>query len=172
MRCRSELTELQWNLFWYAQTVAHLQADTVLAYLLRGLMDLCIYPPRPVPDKGGEQPHRSRQGHTKGPPSHGKHPHAEGQHTQSDDSGWSHDTAPVSAGCTEEAVMEVIRKRDPTHQGLPNQAAVRLLLLLLHWNPAQRPTAAEAMRHAYFVLPLQANVTPACTQNRSLAGWC
>ena len=136
-------------------------------------MELCIYPPRPAPGKVGRQPHGSQQRHTRGQPSHGKHPQTEeGEHTQSDDSGRSHDTAPASAGCTDEAVMEVIRRRDPTRQGLPNLAAVRLLLLLLHWNPAQRPTAAEALRHAYFALPLQTNVTAACSPNRSLVGWC
>ena len=148
----------------------------MLAYFLRGLMELCIYPPRPAPGKAGRQPARPQhnaQPETRGRPSHGKHPQAqEGEHTRSDDSGKLHDTAPASAGCTDEAVMEVIRKRDPTHQGLPNLAAVRLLLLLLHWNPAQRPTAAEALRHAYFVWPLQTDVTPACGQNRSLVGWC
>ena len=146
----------------------------MLAYLLRGLMELCIYPPRPAPGKAGKQPQGSGQRPTTGHPSHGEHPQAEeeGEQTRSGDAGGSHDTTPVSAGCTDEAVMEVIRRRDPTHQGLPNQAAVRLLLLLLHWNPGQRPTAAEALRHAYFVLPLQTNITPACSQNRSLAGWC
>lgn len=148
----------------------------MLAYFLRGLIELCIYPPRPAPGKAGKQPQRSRrssESQTRGQPSHGKHPQAKGgEHIRSDDSGSLHDTAPASAGCTDEAVMEVIRRRDPTHQGLPNQVAVRLLLLLLHWNPAQRPTAAEALRHAYFVLPLQTNVTPACSYNRSLVGWC
>ena len=133
-------------------------------------MELCIYPPRPAPGKVRRHPQRSQQRRTGG---HDKQPLTEeGEHTRFDDSGRSHDTVPASAGCTDEAVMEVIRSRDPTHQGLPNLAAVRLLLLLLHWNPAQRPTAAEALRHAYFVLPLQTNVTPACSQNRSLVGWC
>ena len=148
----------------------------MLAYFLRGLMELCIYPPRPAPGTAGKQPQSSQnnaQHETRGPASHRKHPQAEeGEHTEADDSGRLHDTAPASAGCTDEAVMEVIRRRDPTHQGLPNLAAVRLLLLLLHWNPAQRPTAAEALRHAYFVLPLQTNVTPTCSENRSLTGWC
>ena len=148
----------------------------MLTYFLRGLMELCIYPPRPAPGKAGRQPQRSQpsaQRHTRGWPSHGQHPQAKGgQDTRFDDSGRLHDTALASAGCTDEAVMEVIRRRDPTQQGLPNQAAVRLLLLLLHWNPAQRPTAAEALRHAYFVLPLHTNVTPACNYNRSLVGWC
>lgn len=134
---------------------------------------MCIYPPRPAPGKPGKQPQGSGQRQTRVHPSHSEHPQAEeGEQIQCDDAGESRDTTPAPAGCTDEAVMEVIRRRDPTQQGLPNQAAVRLLLLLLHWNPGQRPTAAEALRHAYFVLPLQTNITLACSQNRSLAGWC
>ena len=68
--------------------------------------------------------------------------------------------------------MAVIKKRDPTNLGVPNQAAVRLLLSLLHWSPAQRPTAEEALRHAFFVLPLNSSLPALCRADRSLLGWC
>lgn len=156
----------------HVSRVVHLQAEAILAHFLRGLMELCIYPPRPTPGKISKQ-HTSKY-HTSNQSSHDKlrQPQTGAQHTLPEDSAGAQNTAPVSAGCTDEAIMEVIRQRDPTHQGLPNQAAVRLLLLLLHWNPAQRPTAAEALRHAYFVSPLRNNVTLACSQDRNMAGWC
>lgn len=154
--------------------VAHLRAEAILAHFLRGLMELCIYPPRPAPGKRGSTPRHSHQHYASKQPSQDKlrQPQPGAQHTLPGDGEGMHGTAPVPAGCTDEAIMEVIRQRDPTHQGLPNQAAVRLLLLLLHWNPAQRPTAAEALRHAYFVLPLHSNVTLACSQDRNVVGWC
>ena len=134
-------------------------------------MELCIYPPRPfqTPNK---KPSSSQQHQAKGHSNLGEHAEANPHNTQDDHLEEPNDAAPVSAGCTEEAVMATIRKRDPTHKGLPNQAAVQLLLQLLHWNPAQRPTSAEALRHAFFVLPLQANLTLACIQDRSRTGWC
>ena len=135
-------------------------------------MDLCIYPPRPVHASGKAGTKQSHQHDTR---QHSKFNTAStaGKHEpQQHASDKAHNAVPVAAGCTEETIMEVIRGRDPAHIGLPNQAAVRLLLMLLHWNPAQRPTAAEALRHAFFVMPLHTNITAACNQDRSLSGWC
>ncbi|KAL0037567.1 hypothetical protein WJX77_002920 [Trebouxia sp. C0004] len=155
------------------------QAEVVLAYFLRGLMDLCIYPPRPAQasypqSKSQPESHEDRVEAGTAP---------EGQASSLTDCDQSqphesrcrkqrHDSAPLSASCTDEAIRKVIQDRDPTHQGLPNQAAVRLLLSLLHWNPANRPTAAEALRHAFFALPLDIELTIACHTDRDLIGWC
>lgn len=50
---------------------------------------------------------------------------------------------PLQWSCTEGALMSLIRTRDPSGKGLPNALALRLLMLLLHWNPAIRPTPDE-----------------------------
>ncbi len=156
-----------------------LQAEVVLAYFLRGLMDLCIYPPRPAhnsPPQSKTQPESQKD-------------RAEARTAQEGDASslthcdqsqqqegrcrkQRHDSAPLSASCTDEAIRKVIQDRDPTHQGLPNQAAVRLLLSLLHWNPANRPTAAEALRHAFFALPLDSELNIPCHTDRNSIGWC
>jgi serine/threonine protein kinase len=155
-----------------------LQAEAVLAYFLRGLMDLCIYPPRPAEasfpqSKSQPEPHEDSV-------EAGIAPEGDGSSPTDCDQSQQHETrcrkqrldsAPLSASCTDEAIRKVIKDRDPTHQGLPNQAAVRLLLSLLHWNPANRPTAAEALRHAFFALPLDSELTIACHNDRNLIGW-
>ena len=51
---------------------------------------------------------------------------------------------PLSWSCTDQALLEVLKKRDPSGQGLPSVQALRLLMSLLHWNPAARPTAEQA----------------------------
>ena len=156
-----------------------LQAEVVLAYFLRGLMDLCIYPPRPAqasPPQSKSQPESQKD-------REGAEIAQEGDASSLTDCDQSqqresrcrkqrHDSAPLSASCTDEVIRKVIQDRDPTHQGLPNQAAVRLLLSLLHWNPANRPTAAEALRHAFFALPLDSELTIPCHTDRNLIGWC
>ena len=148
-----------------------------MAYFLRGLMEMCIYPPRPIhaSHMPAEKHHKKRCSNAACKPEHEKcerpDPHAPHQ-GQMDDDTRLHDSVPASASCTDDAIMFIIKQRDPTKQGLPNQAAVRLLLLLLHWNPANRPTAAEALRHAFFVLPLNSSLHSACIPNRSTVGWC
>ncbi len=39
--------------------------------------------------------------------------------------------------------MHLIRARDPSGKGLSSVLALRLLMLLLHWNPAMRPTPEQ-----------------------------
>lgn len=51
---------------------------------------------------------------------------------------------PLSWSCTDHALLEALKKRDPSGQGLPSVQALRLLMSLLHWNPAARPTAEQA----------------------------
>ena len=41
--------------------------------------------------------------------------------------------------------MHLIRARDPSSKGLPSVLALRLLMLLLHWNPAMRPTPEQVI---------------------------
>ena len=41
--------------------------------------------------------------------------------------------------------MHLIRARDPSSKGLPSLHALRLLMLLLHWNPAMRPTPEQVL---------------------------
>lgn len=156
-----------------------LQAEAALAYFLRGLMELCIYPPRPAQasfPQSKSQPELREDNVEAGIAPEGDasplidcdQPGQYGSRCRQQ----RHDSAPLSASCTDEAIRKVIQDRDPTHQGLPNQAAVRLLLSLLHWNPANRPTAAEALRHAFFALPLDSELTIACHTDRNLIGWC
>eukprot|EP00891_Asterochloris_glomerata_P000099 jgi/Astpho2/99/e_gw1.00004.112.1_t len=56
----------------------------------------------------------------------------------------------ASWDCSHEAVRETLRQRDPTHQGLPSDAALDLLKQMLHWDPQQRPTPERALQHPYF----------------------
>lgn len=162
-----------------ASGVFVLQAEVVLAYFLRGLMDLCIYPPRPSqasPPQSKTQPESQKDRAEAGTAQEGDASSLtdcdQSQQQEGRCRKQRHDSAPLSASCTDEAIRKVIQDRDPTHQGLPNQAAVRLLLSLLHWNPANRPTAAEALRHAFFVLPLDSELNIPCHTDRNLIGWC
>jgi hypothetical protein len=50
---------------------------------------------------------------------------------------------PLPWSCTDGALMGLIRARDPSGRGLPSMLALRLLMLLLHWNPAMRPTPEQ-----------------------------
>jgi len=156
-----------------------LQAEAVLAYFLRGLMDLCIYPPRPAQasfSQSKSQPESQEDSVEAGIAPEGDASSLtdcdQSQQHESRCRKQRHDSAPLSASCTDEAIRKVIKDRDPTHQGLPNQTAVRLLLSLLHWNPANRPTAAEALRHAFFALPPDSELTIACHTDRNLINWC
>eukprot|EP00798_Chlamydomonas_sp_ICE-L_P015892 gene15892-22024_t len=63
----------------------------------------------------------------------------------------------MSLSCTEETLMKMVALRDPTDQGLESHLALRLLLRLLSWEPASRPTARQALNHAFFTSPLGAN---------------
>lgn len=50
---------------------------------------------------------------------------------------------PLPWSCTEGALMQLIRARDPSGKGMQSVLALRLLMLLLHWNPAVRPTPEQ-----------------------------
>ena len=52
--------------------------------------------------------------------------------------------------CSEDALLQLLKKRDPVGRGLEGVLVLRLLHRLLHWNPEQRPTARQALQHAYF----------------------
>eukprot|EP00955_Chlamydomonas_euryale_P087177 364274-Chlamydomonas_euryale.AAC.5 len=52
--------------------------------------------------------------------------------------------------CSDDAVAALIRARDPLGVGAGGLQAVRLLRRLLSWDPLARPTAREALMHAYF----------------------
>lgn len=52
---------------------------------------------------------------------------------------------PLPWSCTEGALMHLIGARDPSGKGLQSVLALRLLMLLLHWNPAMRPTPEQVL---------------------------
>ena len=51
---------------------------------------------------------------------------------------------PLPWSCTDQALLEMLKQRDPSGKGLPSVQALRLLTSLLHWNPAARPTPQQA----------------------------
>jgi serine/threonine protein kinase len=52
--------------------------------------------------------------------------------------------------CTETALMEIFKERDPLSIGFESVWTLRLLRKLLSWDPSERPTAAQALEHAFF----------------------
>ena len=71
------------------------------------------------------------------------------------------------------ARVQLLAQRSAAQQPPPSLLAVRLLRQLLHWNPAQRPTAAAALRHAYFTIPLAEQARYLCGAGGGTAlGWC
>lgn len=59
----------------------------------------------------------------------------------------------ASWACGEAALMAQLRARDPSGIGLQSVAGLRLLRSLLAWDPASRPSASQALNHAYFTAP-------------------
>ena len=55
----------------------------------------------------------------------------------------------LSWECTEDALMAQLAARDPTGFGV-SRWALRLIRRMLSWDPADRPTAARALTHAFF----------------------
>ncbi|XP_024981356.1 uncharacterized protein LOC112518051 isoform X4 [Cynara cardunculus var. scolymus] len=92
-----------------------------LAYKLRSFMELCILLP------GSSSKHLRTWG------SNGK------------SSG-----SPASWKCSEEFFSSQIKSRDPLRIGFPNVWALRLVRQLLVWDPEDRFTVDDALRHPYF----------------------
>ncbi|KAL0028700.1 hypothetical protein WJX79_000503 [Trebouxia sp. C0005] len=99
------------------------QAEAALAYFLRGLMELCIYPPRPAQasfPQSKSQPELREDNVEAGIAPEGDasplidcdQPGQYGSRCRQQ----RHDSAPLSASCTDEAIRKVIQDRDPTHQ--------------------------------------------------------
>lgn len=60
---------------------------------------------------------------------------------------------PASWKCSEEFFSNLIKSRDPLHIGFPNIWAMRLVRQLLVWDPDDRLSVDEALRHPYFHPP-------------------
>ena len=77
-----------------------------------------------------------------------------------------------------DAFVQMLARRSPAKRGLP-MLGVRLLRRLLHWNPTSRPSAAAALRHAYFTVDPGMQQTYRCPGGTAsgkdaedLEGWC
>ncbi|XP_047263963.1 uncharacterized protein LOC107853145 isoform X3 [Capsicum annuum] len=57
---------------------------------------------------------------------------------------------PAPWKCSEEFFSRQIKNRDPLKIGFPNIWALRLVRELLQWNPEDRPSVDEALKHPYF----------------------
>ncbi|PHU22093.1 putative inactive protein kinase [Capsicum chinense] len=57
---------------------------------------------------------------------------------------------PAPWKCSEEFFSHQIKNRDPLKIGFPNIWALRLVRELLQWNPEDRPSVDEALKHPYF----------------------
>ncbi|KAI3967008.1 hypothetical protein MKW92_046135 [Papaver armeniacum] len=91
-----------------------------LAYKLRSFMEMCILIP-------GTSPRRHRTGDAKY------------------QNGW-----PASWKCSEEYFMNQVKSRDPLKLGFPNVWAMRLVRQLLIWDPEDRLSVDDALKHPYF----------------------
>nr|XP_043635826.1 uncharacterized protein LOC122606978 isoform X2 [Erigeron canadensis] len=58
--------------------------------------------------------------------------------------------SPASWKCSEEFFLSQIKSRDPLKIGFPNVWAMRLVRQLLVWDPEDRLTVDDALRHPYF----------------------
>jgi serine/threonine protein kinase/serine/threonine protein phosphatase PrpC len=56
----------------------------------------------------------------------------------------------LSWECTETALMDAFKLRDPLGVGFASVWELRLVRKLLSWDPSERPTAAQALEHAFF----------------------
>lgn len=97
-----------------------------LAYKLRSFMELCILIPG----------------------SSSKHHHVAG--TKDRDG-----ASPASWKCSEEFFSQQIKNKDPLKLGFPNVQAMRLVRQLLLWDPDDRLSVDDALRHPYFQPPQQ-----------------
>ncbi|XP_028804085.1 uncharacterized protein LOC114759155 isoform X2 [Neltuma alba] len=95
-----------------------------LAYKLRSFMELCIL----IPGISGSSFKQYHTGNQVGVP-------------------------PASWICSEDFFSRQIRSRDPLKLGFSNIWALRLVRHLLLWDPEDRPSVDEALRHPYFQPP-------------------
>ncbi|KAK3255816.1 hypothetical protein CYMTET_35022 [Cymbomonas tetramitiformis] len=125
--------------------------------LLRAMMEWCIYPPKPERHAGSGPGGWSRSSKDRrgGPSSAGGSHRDRGPSAREGggdggarQSGQMH--LPVSWECTDDAIQQLIRRRDPTQQGLGSIWGVRLVRWLLSWTPNARPTAQQVLQHAFF----------------------
>jgi serine/threonine protein kinase len=56
----------------------------------------------------------------------------------------------LSWECTETALMDAFKLRDPLGVGFASVWELRLVRKLLSWDPSERPTASQALEHAFF----------------------
>ncbi|KAJ9566900.1 hypothetical protein OSB04_002866 [Centaurea solstitialis] len=92
-----------------------------LAYKLRSFMELCILLPG-----------------------------SSSKHFRSWSSNGKSSGSPASWKCSEEFFSSQIKSRDPLRIGFPNVWALRLVRQLLVWDPEDRFTVDDALRHPYF----------------------
>ena len=160
-----------------------LQAERSLLYLLRGYMELCIYPPRPHPKRYM----RDSSTHDPQTDAFAYLTHVWGATSPFDisdavkqspnglpvellDRPDDHEQLPLAWSCSEKVLMQMLHRRDPAGHGLQTRLALRLVLQLLHWSPHARPTPSQALLHAYFS---QTEEQPQeCHDDRNVAGWC
>lgn len=148
--------------------LAHLPEDErSMALYIRGLIDFCIYPPRPrhkhSPVEGGPAARYSNTSwQSNSDAQQGRRQDRTDRHT------------PETWSCSDEAQMQMVRSRDPAAIGLPSIVALRLLQAVLHWSPGMRPTASQTLRHAYFVVPLadQQQLQECSGKKAYEHGWC
>ncbi|CAK9143757.1 unnamed protein product [Ilex paraguariensis] len=93
-----------------------------LAYKLRAFMEMCILIPG-----SSSKPHRTWGTNDQGA------------------------NSPASWKCSEDFFSHQIKSRDPLKLGFPNIWALRLVRQLLLWNPEDRPSVDDALRHPYFL---------------------
>ncbi|GIL81024.1 hypothetical protein Vretimale_9291 [Volvox reticuliferus] len=119
------------------------ESERQLVFLLRGLMEWCIYPPQAPSTPSG--------------------PLLRGRKSR----------LLMSWSCTEEALLTLAKSRDPLGLGLEGPMALRLLLRLLHWDPASRPSARQALQHAFFTIKPGAWASFSCGETAvGEPGWC
>ena len=168
-----------------------LQAERSLLYLLRGYMELCIYPPRPQPKPDVHSAFKADLFSPWTPDLHkdvsDNDSYVRGATSSLDIMGGpeeslsgipvtlldhfdGRDQLPLAWSCSEEFLLQMLQARDPAGEGLQNRLALRLLLYLLHWSPHSRPTPAQVLRHAYFVQ--DEHQSEDCHGDSNIAGWC
>lgn len=125
-------------------------ASTSALALLRGMRAaLCIAPPPP-----GRRRRRQAQQRTEQvvmAPASSVSGDSARQTTSADDADGGGEGLLSTAGCSEAALLDGLKARDPTGEGLPGGVwTLRLLRQLLAWEASDRPGAARAAQHAAF----------------------